>query len=233
MTNEFSVLMAGAGTIACLHTAAGPDHYLPFIALSKTRGWTLARTMVWTLVCGCAHVWSSVLLGLGGAALGWGIRKTGWLESIRGGVAAWALLLFGFFYMIWGIIRGLKNRPHKHFDMAEDGKIYVYEHQHGQAVLPGERHTVTPWVMFIIFLLGPCEPMIPLLFVPAVKESFSGMVLLVALYTLITLTTMLLIVAAGYYGLTFIKPVVAGRYMHTLGGFTLLVCGAGMIFMGW
>ena len=233
MNNEFGLIITGAATIACLHTAAGPDHYVPFIALSKTRGWTLAKTIGWTMVCGCAHVWSSVLLGICGAALGWGIQKTGWLEGLRGGVAAWALLLFGFFYMLWGIFRGMKNHVHKHFDMPGDGAIYVYEHRHGQAVNSGERHKVTPWVMFIIFFLGPCEPMIPLLFVPGVKDSFNGMLLLVAVYTLVTLTTMLAIVAAGYYGLSFLKSGIAERYIHALGGFTLLVCGAGMVFMGW
>jgi hypothetical protein len=233
MNNEFRLIMAGAATIACLHTAAGPDHYIPFIALSKTRGWTLAKTIAWTLVCGCAHVWSSVLLGSGGAALGWGIKKMGWLEGIRGGVAAWALLLFGFFYMVWGIIRGLKNRLHKHFDMQNDGNIYVYEHKHGQAVIPAERHKLTPWVMFIIFFLGPCEPMIPLLFVPAVRDSLNGMIMLISVYTLITLTTMLLIVVAGYYGLSFLKSGIAERYIHAIGGFTLLLCGTGMVFMGW
>ena len=233
MQAELEILILTAITIACLHTLTGPDHYVPFIALSRTRGWSFRKTLLWTIACGCGHVWSSVLLGLGGAAIGWSLSKISWLENIRGGIAGWALLGFGLLYGIWGLISARQNRAHKHFDIYDDGGIYVYEHQHGQIVKPTDKHNVTPWVMFIIFLLGPCEPMIPLLFVPAVKESFGGMVTLVALYTLITLTTMLLIVAAGYYGLTFIKPGVAGRYMHTLGGFTLLVCGAGMIFMGW
>jgi len=231
--NDMGLILTGAATIACLHTAAGPDHYVPFIALSGTRRWTLVKTIGWTLFCGCAHVGSSVLLGLGGAALGWGMQKVGWLEGVRGGIAAWALLLFGAVYTVWGLVRGWRNQRHKHFDMPGNGEIYVYEHTHGQAVTPADRHKVTPWVLFIIFFLGPCEPMIPLLFVPAVKDSLYGMLLLVAVYTITTLTTMLLIVVAGYYGVSFLKSGIAERYIHALGGFTLLVCGAGMVFMGW
>jgi hypothetical protein len=179
MQNDLQVLMLAAITISFLHTMTGPDHYLPFIALSKSRRWTISKTLFWTIVCGCGHVWSSVLLGLGGAAIGWSLSKINGIESVRGGLAAWTLLGFGLIYTIWGVIKAGRNRAHKHFDMYDDGSVYVFEHKHGQAVLPQEKHKVTPWVMFIIFLLGPCEPMIPLLYFPAAKNSGYGMLLLI------------------------------------------------------
>lgn len=231
--HEIQLLILAAISVACLHTAAGPDHYLPFIALSKARGWRFGKTFGWTIVCGCGHVWSSVLLGLGGAALGWSLSKVKWLESVRGGIAGWALLSFGLVYGLWGLYGAYKNKPHKHFDMFENGEIYVYEHKHGQAVAPQERHKVTPWVMFIIFVLGPCEPMIPLLFYPAAKNSWHNMLLLIAVYTFFTLATMVLMVVLGYYGLAFVKAEKWERYMHAFGGLTLFVCGVGMVFMGW
>jgi sulfite exporter TauE/SafE len=231
--HEMQILIAAAITIACLHTATGPDHYLPFIALSKARGWSFGRTLFWTIVCGCGHVWSSVMLGLGGAALGWSMSKVRWLESVRGGLAGWALLVFGFAYGIFGFVRAAQNRKHKHFDMVEDGKMYVYEHKHGQSVRPAERHVVTPWVMFIIFVLGPCEPMIPLLYFPAARSSWWGMILLILVYTFFTLATMLIMVISGYYGFSFLRTEKLERYAHALGGITIFICGAGMIWMGW
>jgi sulfite exporter TauE/SafE len=233
MQAELEVLLIAAFTLACLHTAAGPDHYLPFIALSKSRGWSFTRTLLWTLICGCGHVGSSVLLGLGGAAIGWSLSKVRWLEAVRGGIAGWALLLFGLLYGLWGLIKAKNNPSHKHFDIYEEGTVFVYEHKHGEAVAPHERHVVTPWVLFIIFVLGPCEPMIPLLYFPAAKSSWAGMVLLIAVYTFFTLATMLLMVILGYYGLAFVKTEKLERHIHTLGGLTLFICGAGMVFMGW
>ncbi len=94
MQTEIEVLMVAAITISCLHTITGPDHYVPFIALSKSRGWSFSKTLSWTIICGCGHVWSSVLLGLGGAAIGWSLSKVGWFENIRGGIAGWALVGF-------------------------------------------------------------------------------------------------------------------------------------------
>lgn len=233
MPGEMQVLLVTALGIACLHTVMGPDHYIPFIALSKSRGWSFGKTLAWTIVCGCGHVWSSVLLGLAGAAAGWSLSKISWLEGIRGNFASWLLLIVGFLYGLWGLIRAFQNRPHKHFDSYEDGSLYVYEHKHGQATPVKERYKVTPWLLFIIFLLGPCEPMIPLLFFPAVQHSWTGMLLLVTVYTFFTLLVMIIMVVAGYYGFFLFNSNKLEKYMHALGGLMLFICGAGMLLLGW
>jgi sulfite exporter TauE/SafE len=233
MQAEIEVLLIAAITISCLHTITGPDHYLPFIALSKARGWSFSRTLFWTVICGCGHVWSSVLLGLGGAAIGWSLSKVSWFENIRGGIAGWALIGFGLIYGTWGLVKATRGKRHKHFDVHEDGSMYVYEHKDGEVVAPSQRHAVTPWVMFLIFVLGPCEPMIPLLYFPAAKSSWWGMALLVIVYTFFTLATMLLMVVLGYYGFAFLKTEKIERYVHAIGGATIFICGAGMVFLDW
>ncbi|MBC7826988.1 MAG: hypothetical protein H7122_04535 [Chitinophagaceae bacterium] len=233
MQNDLEILVLAAITISFLHTVTGPDHYLPFVALSKSRGWSFSKTIGWTIVCGCGHIGSSVLLGLGGAAIGWSFSKINALESVRGGIAGWTLLSFGLLYATWGLIKANQNRRHKHFDIQEDGSVYVSEHRHGELVMPKERHKLTPWVLFIIFLLGPCEPMIPLLYFPGARNSFPAMLLLILIYTFFTLVTMVLMVALGYYGISIFKTNKLERYMHALGGATIFICGLGMVFMGW
>ena len=233
MQNDLQLLILAAITISFLHTVTGPDHYLPFIALSKARRWSFSKTIFWTVICGCGHIWSSVLLGLGGAAIGWSLSRIGWLEEVRGGIAGWTLLGFGLIYGVWGLVKARQNRRHKHFDIYEDGSMYVIDHKHGQPVAPDERHKVTPWVMFVIFLLGPCEPMIPLLYFPAAKNSFGVMAIIVLVYTIFTLLTMISLVSLGYYGISIFKSNRIERYMHALGGATIFVCGVGMVFMGW
>jgi sulfite exporter TauE/SafE len=233
MSPEIQILILTAIGISILHTVVGPDHYLPFIALSKSRGWSFSKTIFWTIVCGCGHVWSSVLLGLGGAAIGWSLSKIRWLETVRGGIAGWTLLGFGLMYGAWGWFRAMQNRRHKHFDVYEDGSVYVFEHKHGEAVPSNERYPVTPWVMFIIFLLGPCEPMIPLLYFPAAKNSIGGMISLIVVYTVCTLAAMIGMVILGYYGVSFLKTEKLERYMHAIGGASIFICGVGMVFLRW
>lgn len=87
--------------------------------------------------------------------------------------------------------------------------------------------------MFIIFILGPCEPMIPLLYFPAAKNSWTGMILLITIYTAITLLTMITMVVLGFMGVAFVKTERLERYVHALGGLTVFICGAGMLLLGW
>ncbi|MBC7886847.1 MAG: hypothetical protein H7Z13_03095 [Ferruginibacter sp.] len=233
MQSEMEILLIAAISVAGIHTLTGPDHYLPFIALSKSRNWSLTKTICWTIICGSGHVLSSVVLGLGGAALGWSFSTLSWFENIRGGIAGWVMLAFGFLYAAWGLYRAMNNNPHKHFDLVDNGDIYVYQHKHGQAVVPNERYKVTPWVMFIIFILGPCEPMIPLLYFPAAQKSWWAMALLIGIYTTVTLLTMITLVLSGYQGIAWVKIEKLERFTHALGGLTIFICGVGMVWMGW
>ena len=233
MPGEFSVLIASAITIACVHTAAGPDHYLPFIAIAKARKWTLTRTLGWTVLCGIGHIASSVALAGFAAALGWSLHKIKWLEEIRGGVAGWSLIVFGLCYAIWGILRSKQYGSHKHFDIHQSGEVYVFSHKHSQSVSPSERFRVTPWILFIVFVLGPCEPLIPLLYFPAVTKALPALITVIAVYAIFTLLTMVSMVLIGYYGLSTINTQRIEKHMHTLAGFTLFICGVGMVFLQW
>jgi len=233
MHNELILLLFTAVTISCIHTFSGPDHYLPFVALSRSKGWSRPRVIMWTVVCGIGHVSSSVLLGLIGIAAGFSLSKLSWFEGIRGGLAAWALLLFGVGYTLWGVYQAKLNKPHKHFDIYDDGSMYVYQHQHGEAVASKDRYPVTPWVMFFIFAMGPSEPMIPLLSYPAAQHSLFGVISMVIVYIAATVATMVLMVILGLYGISFFKTSKIERYVHALGGLTILICGCGMVFLGW
>lgn len=231
--HEINYLILTAITISLLHTITGPDHYVPFIALSKARNWTVNRTIFWTVVCGFGHVGSSIVLALAGIAFGWSLAKVTWIENIRGGISGWAMLLLGFAYTIYALIRIKGNKFHKHFDAYEDGSMYVYEHQHNAFVYPHQKRRVTPWIMFIVFVLGPCEPLIPLLSFPAAQHSLYGVTILVTVFTLFTLLAMVAMVLLGYYGISFLRTEKLEKYMNVIAGATVTICGIGMVFLEW
>ena len=84
MSNEVIILAGTAATIGFLHTVLGPDHYLPFIVLSKARQWSTLKTIVITFLCGFGHVLSSIFLGFIGIVLGIAVFKLEAIESFRG-----------------------------------------------------------------------------------------------------------------------------------------------------
>lgn len=108
--SEFQLLILTVLSISAVHTFSGPDHYLPFIVLSRSKKWTLNKTLFWTSLCGIAHVLSSVLLGVIGIFLGWSIKQTFHIEEIRGGFAAWMLLGFGILYLLYAVYTSIKTR---------------------------------------------------------------------------------------------------------------------------
>lgn len=232
MTDTLWALSLTAISISSIHTMSGPDHYLPFIVLSKSRKWSAFKTYMLTIICGFGHVLSSVVLGLIAVFLGWQMNKISWFQDIRGNISGWALLIFGLIYLVYGIWQAYKNKPHKHFDvLGED--VYVFEHKHGEIVLPDKRVKVTPLVLFAIFVMGPSEPLIPLLFFSGTHRSVTEIVVLITVFTISTVLTMLLMVVLGRYGYSLIKTEKLERYSNAIGGFVITTCAFGMVFLGW
>ncbi len=92
MTPEIALLAISAAVMAFAHTILGPDHYLPFVAMAKARGWSTGKTLRITLLCGAGHLAGSVALGAAGIALGLSLSSLAWLEAVRGNLAAWMLM---------------------------------------------------------------------------------------------------------------------------------------------
>ncbi|MEH6549262.1 MAG: sulfite exporter TauE/SafE family protein [Pseudomonadales bacterium] len=237
MSPEIIVLISTAATIAFVHTLMGPDHYLPFVAMGKARGWSLRRMLAVAAVCGLGHIAGSIALGFVGIGLQLQLNSLEWFEGLRGDVAAWVLLAFGLVYMVWGLRKAFRNKSHSH-SHRHDGLVHSHDHSHQKEHThvhdraEGAKSTFVPWAIFIVFVLGPCEPLIPLLMYPAAKESVTGMVMVTGVFGLVTMLTMLGAVAIVGVGLNKIKLPRMERFGHAMAGATLASCGSAIVFLG-
>jgi len=235
MTSEFIVLAATAAGIGFIHTIIGPDHYLPFIALSKARGWPGIKTFMVTFLCGIGHILSSVILGFIGIILGIAVFKLEAIESLRADWASWFLISFGFVYFIWGMHKAFCNKPHEHIHIHEDGQPHKHTHTHFEKhvhVHGTETRALTPWVLFIIFVFGPCEPLIPLIMYPAARHNMFAVAIVALVFGIATISTMLGIVFVSSYGLSKLPLRSMERYSHALAGFAIFACGAAIKLFG-
>lgn len=234
MPQETLVLLWTAVTAGAVHTALGPDHYLPFISLASARNWSRLKTIFITLLCGAGHVLSSILIAFIGLGLGKTVLSLEAFESFRGDIAAWLLIIFGFSYMVYGLFRAIKNTPHKHPHIHNDGNLHIHSHEHTNFHV--HKHetgsALTAWSLFIIFIFGPCEALIPLVMYPAAKGNIQAAVLTSLVFSLATLLTMTAIVIGSLYGLTFIKGLKLARYSHLIAGCIILSAGIGVKFLG-
>ena len=231
MSQELLILTATAASIGFFHTLLGPDHYLPFIAMAKARKWSIMKTSWITIMCGAGHVGSSILLGILGVIFGIGISKIEFFEGMRGNLAGWAFLIFGAGYFIYGIYRAMKNKPHSHIHIHKKGKIHTHTHDH-ENEHDHKHKNITPWILFTIFVLGPCEPLIPILMYPAASNSTGSLIFITLLFAVITILTMLTIVLLATYGLKIANFGKLERYSHALAGFIILFSGTGILFLG-
>lgn len=235
MNNEIFVLMLSAASIGFVHTILGPDHYLPFIALSKSERWSNTKTAIITILSGAGHVLSSIILGIIGVALGIALFSLESIESLRGDIAGWLLIIFGLFYTIWGIRKAYTKKPHTHKHLHADGTAHHHDHtheDHEHAHVHNSKKKISPWMIFIIFVFGPCEPLIPLLIYPAANHSIFGMLMVALIFGLTTIFTMLIMVFIGIFGINFIPFKKLELHIHTLAGATILLCGVSIKFLG-
>jgi nickel/cobalt exporter len=236
MTPEIILLSLSAAAIAFVHTVLGPDHYLPFVAMAKARGWGMQKTLRVTAVCGVGHLTGSVVLGILGITLGIQISSLEWLEGVRANLAAWLLIGFGLVYTVWGLRQAYRNRPHTHWH-SHGGAVHEHLHSHHEEHLhvhekKSNQKSLTPWVIFIIFVLGPCEPLIPLLMYPAARENLVGVLAVTGIFGVVTVLTMTFLVALSLRGLESVKMKRLERYYHAIAGSAILACGLGVAFFG-
>lgn len=235
MNDSIALLSVTAVSIGFIHTILGPDHYLPFIALSESKKWTMRKTMLITFLCGIGHVIGSVILGLVGIAVGISLNRLTSVESVRGNIAAWLFIAFGIVYMVISIRNLIRNRKHSHAHFHPGGEKHFHEHDHHKEHLhihDKEVVKATPWILFLIFVFGPCEPLIPLVMYPASKSNFAGTVLVSVLFSIVTVVTMMSVVLVFKLGMNRFNLKPLEKYSHLLAGTMIFLSGIAIRFLG-
>jgi hypothetical protein len=200
MEGLFLALAGAALSIGSLHTAA-PDHWVPFAALARARGWSAGRTARVTLLCGFGHVTVSALFGLLGLFFGVVMLKS--VGERMSALAPLLLIGFGVVYALWGLKRAfaprLHGHPHSHYDHVHD-----------------ESRT-SVWTLFLLFSADPCVAVVPLMFAAAPLGPGKTLAI-VLLYEAATLGTMLLLVLPARAGARLLQAPSLERYGDVAAG---------------
>lgn len=212
MNGSAWTLILAAATVGALHTMA-PDHWMPFAALARARGWTPTRIARTTILCGFGHVTVSALLGI--AALSVGLSLAELIGGRLANLAPALLMLFGTAYMIWGIRRSLRRDP------LAPTHAHDHHHAHGHH---NHDHGLTEWSLFLLFSADPCVAVIPMI-IASTGAGWHTVAAVVVAYELATIATMVLLVTIAHAG---------ARKLHTpwLDRFGDAVAGGVIVFVG-
>jgi hypothetical protein len=212
MQNSILVLLFSTLSIAVLHALA-PDHWMPFAAIGKAQKWTKPKLLWVTFLSGLGHVGISVIFSILGILLGFSLSKLKSIEGHRGEVALWLLIGFGIAYMLWGIKRG---REHRHLHLDEESV---------------KTKTVAVWTMFAVIILGPCEPLVPLVFL-GYNYGWAGVITVSAVFSIVTIIMMLTQSLLAFMGIQLIKSHAAEHYSHAFAGLVIALTGVFVMALG-
>lgn len=208
-TSSLWILIVSTSAIALVHTLA-PDHWVPFVSIGRAQNWSTGKLVWVTLLSGLGHVGSSIVIGSIGLVFGFSLTGLEAVESQRAEVAGMLLIGFGLAYAVWGL-KQVRSHKHHHIDT---------------------KRTVTIWTLVAIFVLGPCEPLIPLMFVSA-THGWGAVILVTGIFSLITIAMMLLQALLVYKGIGFFKFVnISHHYSHPIAGVVIAVTGIMVMFLG-
>jgi nickel/cobalt exporter len=210
-----AALAAAAVTVGSLHSLA-PDHWVPFAALARTRGWSAGKTLRVTLFCGFGHVSVSALLGLAGLLLG--LRLIEAFGRRMETAAGFLLVAFGIAYGVLGLRRAAGRRLHGHSHSR-------YDHVH-------DSERTTAWTLFLLFSADPCVAVIPLLFAAAPLGAFRT-AMIVVLYEVSTLAAMVALVLAARLGARGLRADWLDRHGDAAAGAVIAAVGLAVIGLGW
>ncbi|MBW7887187.1 MAG: hypothetical protein H3C35_02365 [Bacteroidetes bacterium] len=175
------LFLFSAFTIGALHAVA-PDHWVPFVALAKAQQWSRKKTSWLVFLSGIGHLGSSIVITILGIAAGFGLPHVNDWEAHRGNFASLLLIGFGIAYMIWG----MKQWSRKNINIEQT-------------------RSVTYWMLFIVVIFGPCEPLIPVIF-SAFSFGAHAVLFSIGVFSFATLAMMQLQVHAALWGVSFLNP---------------------------
>jgi nickel/cobalt transporter (NicO) family protein len=205
--NGMVSILTGSLIFSLLH-ALIPNHWLPVLAIGRKEGWSLAETSRITFIAGASHVISTVIIGILIGLIGEELSHH--LEHFTRVIAPAILVLVGLFFI-------RQHYRHHHFQV-ENARL--------------EKKTKASIItaLVIAMFLSPCLE-IEAYFLLAGAKGWYMMVLLAALYSVITITGMLIWVRVVYKGLLKLNW---HKWEHNAGiitGLTLVATGIASFFI--
>nr|MDO8109210.1 hypothetical protein [Candidatus Sigynarchaeota archaeon] len=120
-----------------------------------------------------------------------------------------------------------QDHDHEHLHEHVHEHSHVEDHAHVHA-----RKELTFWSIFIVFVLGPCEPLIPFVMYEAISFNWVGIAWVTFVFSAATVSIMLIFVFLASKGLVHLKVKSLERYIHAIAGYIIAGSGLAIILFG-
>jgi nickel/cobalt transporter (NicO) family protein len=229
MNSTILTTIALAGFVAAFRHAAIPSHWLPFVFVGRTRGWSRKKTLGIVLLAGSGHLATNTQLGF---CIAWFGFK---LDEKTGSLFPWTLggLLVAIgLYFCWRQWRHGTSCHHQHH-AGEGDEPAADQHGHGHAhwdekiqdrALTAKSDWTVIGGLFAMLTLSPCEAFLPI-YLLGVPFGWKGFCLLSAVLAVATVGAMTLFTWLTLRGFDRFKLNRIERYEAGLLGVLFIVFG--------
>ncbi|MBT1705527.1 hypothetical protein KK060_19710 [Fulvivirgaceae bacterium PWU20] len=193
-------IITGSLVLSILH-ALIPNHWLPVLAVGRKENWSLSQTTSVTIISGGAHALSTVLIGLAFGFLG--VKLSQHVLQFTHIIAPVILIVLGLFFIY-------QHHKHKHF------------HLHSQPKALSRNRIIAGLVIAMFF--SPCFE-IEAFFLMAGTQGWHHVILLALLYTIVTVTGMVIWVRLTYLKLIKLNWHTLEHNSGIITGVTLIITG--------
>ncbi len=203
-------IIIGSLVLSIIH-ATIPNHWIPLVVIGKAESWSRNETLRITAIIGCAHVISTVVVGILVGFIGYKFSSA--YEIVPKIVAPLILVIIG----LISIMIDLKN-SHHHQDLLKMNSFYK---KTKLAIIIS---------LSISMFFSPCIE-IEAYYFTAGTFGWLGISVVSIVYFIVTVSGMLLLVDLGRKGIENIKWHFLEHHERKIIGLTLIVLGISSYFI--
>ncbi|CAG5001393.1 hypothetical protein DYBT9275_02656 [Dyadobacter sp. CECT 9275] len=192
-------IILGSVALSLIH-ALIPSHWLPFVTIGRSMGWSRRQVLNTTFLAGAAHTLSTTIFGLMVSFAGFQLSEN--QSIIASKIVPLFLLLLG----TWFVMQYYRHQAHSHIDE----KLLKY----------GSNRRILLSLMLMMFL-SPCFE-INAYFLNAGAIGWYAVMTIVVIYNVLTLSGMMLMVNLGSKGIKSINIHWLEHYEQLITGLTLI-----------
>ena len=232
MTRTAFLLFLSSCSTAIIH-ALIPDHWLPFVLMSRAERWSERRAAALTGLAACLHVIVTLLAGaltilVGSATVQSLAQRTG--RSL-GSLVGLLLVVFGVSYGLFRHLREARIHAGAGPGAGRRGGPAVergHVHAHGHLLEHWFHGALTAGTLVVVIGISPCALLVPVLF--AASAIGAGALLAAALgFSLCTIGTMVGVTLVAGRGMRRLELPFFTRYGDLISG--ALVSAVGLLLM--
>lgn len=203
-------ILLGSLALSIIH-ALIPNHWMPLIAIGKTENWSRSETLRATVITGVAHTLSIILIGIVVGLFGYKFAAT-YVEAAKI-IAPLVLLVLGIIYLLAELDSSRKHHHHHHH--VETANLAAKRSQFQILAVLGTGMFFSPCIEIEAYYFS------------AGTIGWVGILVVSAVYLLVTVLGMVLLVDFGMKGVNALEEKLHFFEDHEQG-----LTGAVLIFLG-